>query len=91
VNKEESVELFRKQFRGEHLDTDKLDELTGELGGLPLALAWAAAFIQMNSLTVHVCLKLYKENDETKTRLLSERFEAPGRVRLYLRILDRHL
>jgi hypothetical protein len=79
MNKEESVELFRKQFQGERLNTDKLDELTRELKGLPLALAQAAAFIQMNSLTFDACLKMYKENDETKTKLLSERFEAPGR------------
>jgi tetratricopeptide (TPR) repeat protein len=79
MNKEESVELFRKQFHEECLDTDKLDELTRELEGLPLALAQAAAFIQMNSLTFSTYLKLYKENDEMKTKLLSERFEAPGR------------
>jgi hypothetical protein len=33
----------------------------------------------MNSLIVHAYLKLYKENDEMKMRLLSEPFEAPGR------------
>jgi hypothetical protein len=27
MNKEESVEVFRKQFRGEYLDTDKLGDL----------------------------------------------------------------
>ena len=35
MNKEESVELFRKQFQGERLDTDRLDELTRELEGFP--------------------------------------------------------
>ena len=60
MNEEESVELFRKKLQGEYLETDKLDELTRELEGLPLALAQAAAFIQMNSLTVHFYLKLYK-------------------------------
>ena len=79
MNKEESVELFRKQFQGERLDTNKLGEVTRELEGLPLALSQAAAFIQMNSITFDAYLKLYKENDEMKTKLLSERFEAPGR------------
>ena len=51
MNKEESIEIFRKQFQGEHLHTNNLDELTRELEGLPLALTQAAAFIQMNSLT----------------------------------------
>jgi tetratricopeptide (TPR) repeat protein len=79
MNKEESAELFRKQFQGERLDTDKLGEVTRELEGLPLALSQAAAFIQMNSITFDVYLKLYKENDEMKIKLLSERFAAPGR------------
>jgi len=79
MNEGESVELFSKQFQGESLETNELGELTRELEGLPLALAQAAAFIQMNSLTVHAYLKLYKENDEMKIKLLSEQFEAPGR------------
>jgi hypothetical protein len=79
MNEKESVELFCKQLRGECLKTDELNELTRELEGLPLALAQAAAFIQMNSLTVRAYLKLYKENDETKIRLLSEPFGATGR------------
>ena len=33
----------------------------------------------MNSLTFDAYLKMYKENDEIKTKLLSERFEAPRR------------
>src|SRR5437016_5031963 len=44
MNKEESVELFRKQFQGEYLNTDKADELARELEGLPLALAQVAVF-----------------------------------------------
>jgi tetratricopeptide (TPR) repeat protein len=79
MNEGESVELFSKQFQVESLETNELGELTRELEGLPLALAQAAAFIQMNSLTVHAYLKLYKENDEMKIKLLSEHFEAPGR------------
>lgn len=79
VNKEESVELFCKQFQGECLDTEKLDELTRELEGLPLALAQAAVFIQMNLLTVDTYLKIYKENDKMKIKLFSQCFEAPGR------------
>jgi hypothetical protein len=45
MNEGESVELFCKQLQGECLETNKLDELTRELEGLPLALAQAAAFI----------------------------------------------
>jgi hypothetical protein len=66
-------------LKGEFLKTDELEEVTGELEGLPLALAQAAAFIQMNSLPLHDYLKLCKKNDEMKTKLLSECFEAPGR------------
>lgn len=79
MNEGESVELFCKQLQGEYLETDKLNELTRELEGLPLALAQAAAFIQMNSLTVHDYLKLHKKNDEMKIRLLSKKFKATGR------------
>ena len=39
MNEDESVELLCKQLQGERLETDKLDELTRELEGLPLALA----------------------------------------------------
>jgi hypothetical protein len=61
MNEKESVELFCKQFQGESLETDELDELTRQLEGLPLALAQAAAFIQMNSLTVHTYLTIQRE------------------------------
>src|SRR5579862_1380519 len=79
MNEAESIELFRQQLKGEFLETDKLNELARELEGIPLALAQAAAFIQMNSLQLHDYLKLYKENDEIKMSLLSKPFEAPGR------------
>lgn len=74
INKTESAELFRRQLKGETIEPDTLEELMSELEGLPLALSQAAVFAQMNSLPLHEYLKLYKQSDETKIRLLSEFF-----------------
>lgn len=79
MTEDESSCLIRSTLT-DHTPTDgEIQELTGLLGQLPLALAQAAAFMQENVLTISEYIELYKENDETQMDLLSEPFETLGR------------
>lgn len=79
LNREDSTILFRKHVFDVEVEDDNLDELIAEVEGLPLALAQAAAFITQMSETLETYLKLYKQSDDMRTRLLDSNFEAPGR------------
>ena len=74
-----SAEVFRKQLNGDFIESHPYEKLSEELGGLPLALAQAAAFMQTNSVTPEAYLGLVEESDATLTRLLGEQFKTLGR------------
>src|SRR5690349_6380460 len=75
MSEEESTELVKKKLDHEAGSRAEIDELTGLLKHLPLALAQAAAFMQENKITTGQYLDLYKSGDN-QTKLLNEAFET---------------
>ncbi|MCJ1383288.1 hypothetical protein MMC17_006401 [Xylographa soralifera] len=73
------VEISRKQLKGGFIESHPYERLSEELGGLPLALAQVATFMQMNSITAEAYLGLITQSDAALTRLLGEQFETSGR------------
>ncbi|KAH7307931.1 hypothetical protein BKA65DRAFT_543760 [Rhexocercosporidium sp. MPI-PUGE-AT-0058] len=68
MDEDQSIELFRKHFKGKEISTNLIAELVRELDYLPLVLALvlaqAAAFMQQRSTTISGYLKLYKKSDD---------------------------
>ncbi|KAJ3335087.1 hypothetical protein HDU93_006545, partial [Gonapodya sp. JEL0774] len=73
MSDEEAVEFFKKSLKRKELLEDQLNttKLLKELTNLPLAIAQAAAYLNINAITI----KRYREMlDEEKTEILSEGF-----------------
>lgn len=54
--------------------TKVTDELLSELAYLPLAIAQASSYINMNSISVHEYLRLFRKTDQDMVELLSRGF-----------------
>ena len=75
----ESKSLLVENLEEEYHDDHDLTDLADILENLPLALVQAAAFIGERSLSVGEYLHMYRGNDLSKIRLLSENFEDEER------------
>ena len=71
----ESESLLVAKLGDDASDKESIRELSILLERLPLPLVQAPAFIAENSLPVTDYLRIYRESDSTKIRLLSENFE----------------
>lgn len=80
LNSGQSQDLLVSKFSDE-VDPKAREELADELGGIPLALVQAAAFIHMNSISVEEYLELYRQSPSSQISLLSEDFEDGVRDR----------
>lgn len=73
----ESELLLRARLGDEHSEENhKLyQELARELERTPLALVQAASFMSQNCISLDLYLRMYRESDMSKIRLLSEDYE----------------
>ena len=74
---EESEVLLRARLGDECPgdDPNLYQELATELERMPLALVQAASFMSQNCITLDSYLRMYRESDISKIRLLGENFE----------------
>ena len=74
---EESESLLRARLGDESLGQDHhlYQELAEELERTPLALVQAASFMSQNCIPLDIYLRMYRESDVSKIRLLGENFE----------------
>ncbi|KAJ0414986.1 hypothetical protein BJY00DRAFT_294203 [Aspergillus carlsbadensis] len=79
MTSEESRCLIQRTVTDHYLEESDMDELSGLLDHLPLAIVQAAAFMQENSMSIREYIELYNDSDETRMELLSEPFETLGR------------
>ena len=70
----DSVSLLDTRLGPGNNDTRDVEELSGELCGIPLALVQASSFIRQNFLSIPSYLELYRSSDMDKIELLSEDF-----------------
>lgn len=80
LDPDQSQELLTSKF-SDGIDPEDCKELVRELGGIPLALVQAAAFVHMNSIGIDEYLELYRESPSSQIDLLSEDFEDSIRDR----------
>lgn len=74
---EESESLLRARLGDEYLGQNHhlYQELAKELERTPLALVQAASFMSQNCIPLEIYLRMYRESDVSKIRLLGENFE----------------
>ena len=74
---EESESLIRARLGDESQgqNQDLYQELATELERTPLALVQATSFMSQNCIPLEVYLRMYRESDVSKIRLLSENFQ----------------
>ena len=75
---EEARSLLGKRVLAKSTDAEQL-ELLDELVYLPLAIAQATAFMSKRNKSIFEYLKLYKQSESTRVRLLGQRFNYHGR------------
>jgi tetratricopeptide (TPR) repeat protein len=75
MTKSDAIDLFRKKA-GEHHDATDIEELVGELGYIPLAIAHAAAFIKRKVplCTVQTYLEELRNTVESDASLLTANY-----------------
>ncbi|OBT63598.1 hypothetical protein VE03_07332 [Pseudogymnoascus sp. 23342-1-I1] len=66
-----SCELLQQQIGGNYLVDSATQDLAAALHNIPLALAQAASFMSVNSMSAREYLDLYSRGDDQKLRLLS--------------------
>ena len=71
----ESKSLLVEKLEENDYDENDLIELTEVLENFPLSLTQAAAFTGENSQTVCEYLRIYRQSDSSKIKLLSHNFE----------------
>lgn len=74
----EALALLGQRIRAESTETEQLD-LLEELVYLPLAISQAAAFMAKRRKSVAEYVKLYRDGEATRIRLLGQRFNYHGR------------
>ena len=74
----EALALLGQTIRAESTETERLD-LLEELVYLPLAISQAAAFMAKRRKSVAEYVKLYRDSESTRIRLLGQRFNYHGR------------
>ena len=74
----EALALLGQRIRAESAETEQLD-LLEELVYLPLAISQAAAFMAKRRKSVAEYVKLYRDSESTRIRLLGQRFNYHGR------------
>ncbi|KAI0543863.1 P-loop containing nucleoside triphosphate hydrolase protein [Xylaria curta] len=79
MDDDESCQLLRARLQESPTLAETLPLLASRLEHLPLALVQAAAFMQMNTLSVDDYIRQLDESDENLVRLLSEEFDTVGR------------
>jgi hypothetical protein len=79
--KDEAVEILRDQLVEPEIlaNLDATFALLEQLTFLPLAIVQAAAYMNMNDITIQMYLHLLADTEENVIYLLSEDFEADGR------------
>ena len=75
---QEAQELLGHRIRAGSTETEQL-ELLGELVYLPLAISQAVAFMAKRRKSVAEYIKLYRDSESTRIRLLGQRFNHHGR------------
>ena len=78
MDAQEALALLAQTIRAESTETEQLD-LLEELVYLPLAISQAAAFMAKRHKSVAEYVKLYRDNESTRIRLLGQRFNYHGR------------
>ena len=78
MDADEALALLGQTIRAESTETEQLD-LLEELVYLPLAISQAAAFMAKRHKSVAEYVKLYRDNESTRIRLLGQRFNYHGR------------
>ena len=78
MNAHEGLTLLGQRIRAESAETEQLD-LLEELVYLPLAISQAAAFMAKRRKSVAEYVKLYRDSESTRIRLLGQRFNYHGR------------
>ena len=79
LSPEESEQFLASRIGDVLSEVDYYSQLAEELENFPLALVQASSFIKENQISVARYLELYRENDLSKTCLLSEHFEDDTR------------
>ena len=74
----EALALLGQRIRAESTEREQLD-LLEELVYLPLAISQAAAFMAKRRKSVAEYVKLYRDSESTRIRLLGQRFNYHGR------------
>ena len=74
----EALALLSQRIRAESTETEQLD-LLEELVYLPLAISQAAAFMAKRRKNVAEYVKLYRDSESTRIKLLGQRFNYHGR------------
>ena len=74
----EALALLGQRIRAESTETEQLD-LLEELVYLPLAISQATAFMAKRRKSVAEYVKLYRDSESTRIRLLGQRFNYHGR------------
>ena len=78
MDAQEALALLGQRIRAESAETEQLD-LLEELVYLPLAISQAAAFMAKRRKSVAEYVKLYRDSESTRIRLLGQRFNYHGR------------
>jgi tetratricopeptide (TPR) repeat protein len=72
MEEEDSVELFKTKIWGDKSPESDLKELAQDLGGIPLAITHAAAYIRSRPrVTVSIYLRLFRESEVNQASLLN--------------------
>ena len=74
----EARALLGQRIRSESTENEQL-ELLGELVYLPLAISQAAAFMTKRRKSIAEYVKLYRDSESTRIKLLGQRFNYHGR------------
>ena len=78
MDAQEALTLLGQRIRAESAEKEQLD-LLEELVYLPLAISQAAAFMAKRRKSVAEYVKLYRDSEATRIRLLGQRFNYHGR------------
>ena len=78
MEREEARDLLGKRIRAESTNEEQL-ELLDALVYLPLAISQAVAFMAKRNRSVAEYMKLYRQSESGRIRLLGQRFSSHGR------------